>query len=180
MTGYWEPTAPRGRLWCSSVGALPTAARRTRCTSDVITLVGGGGPLPDRVQSLLRRSSLGRAATKAMRVAQRSFGKDAALTCKYVGKESDKLNNTSKVQVSWHMVVGEFEKTHLVAVRYEYVCARGLPCPAELKQACCRRRLEELVQVSEAEARESCHVGTNLTCRSSCRDSLMYAYANIS
>ena len=109
MTGYWEPTAPRGRLWCNSVGALPTAARRTRCTSDVITLVRGGGPLPDRVQSLLRRNSLGRAATKAMRVAQRSFGKDAALTCKYVGKESEKLTNTSIVQVSWHMVGGVFK-----------------------------------------------------------------------
>ena len=114
-----------------------------------------------------------------MRVAQRSFGNDAALTCKYVGKESDKLKSTSKVQFSWHMVVGEFEKTHLVAVRYDNVCARGLPCPAELKQACCRRRLEELVQVSEAEARGACHVGANLTC-SACRGSLVYAYANIS
>ena len=133
------------------------------------------------MQSLLRRKFLEQAAKKATRVAQRSFGKDAALACKYVaGPESDKLKNTTKVQFSWHMVVGEFEKTHLVTIRYDNVCARGLPCPAELKQAYCRRRLEELVQVSEAEARESCHVGTNLTCRSPCRDSLMYAYANIS
>ena len=132
-----------------------------------------GVPLPEQMQSLLRRKFLEQAAKKATRVAQRSFGKDAALACKYVaGPESDKLKNTTKVQFSWHMVVGEFEKTHLVAVRYDNVCARGLPCPAELKQACCRRRLEELVQVSEAEARESCHVGTNLTCRSPCRDSL--------
>ena len=55
-----------------------------------------GIPLPDQMQSLLRRKHLVQAAAKASRVAQRSFGKDAALTCKYVaGPESDKLKNTT-------------------------------------------------------------------------------------
>ena len=140
-----------------------------------------GGPLPAQLQSLLRRNLLDRAAKKAARVAQRSFGTDAVWTCKYVGgPESDNLKNTSKVRLSWHMVVGEFEKTHVVTVRFDNACAQGVSCPTELKEVYCRRRLEELVQVSEAEARESCHVGTNLTCRSPCRDSLVYAYANIS
>ena len=101
-----------------------------------------------------------------MRVAQRSFGKDAALTCKYVGKESDKLKSTSKVQFSWHMVVGEFEKTHLVTIRYDNVCARGAPCSTELKEAYGRHRLSMVVELSENEARESCGVGPDLAGRS--------------
>ena len=57
-----------------------------------------GVPLPEQMQSLLRRKFLEQAAKKATRVAQRSFGKDAALSCMYVaGPESDKLNNTTKV-----------------------------------------------------------------------------------
>ena len=40
-----------------------------------------GVPLPDQMQSLLRRKLLEQAAKKATRVAQRSFGKDAVLTC---------------------------------------------------------------------------------------------------
>ena len=135
-----------------------------------------GVPLPDQMQSLLRRKLLEQAAKKATRVAQRSFGKDAASTCRYVaGQESDKLKNTSKVQLSWRIVVGEFEETHLVTVRYDNACAQGIPVPRELKEAYCRRRLEELVKVSETEARESCGVGPNLPCRSLCRDSLAYA-----
>ena len=119
------------------------------------------------MQSLLRRNFLEQAAKKATRVAQRSFGKDAALACKYVeGSESDKLKSTTRVRFSWHIAGGEFEETRLVTVRYDSVCARGVPCPTELKEADCRCRLEELVQVSETEARESCGVGTNLTCRS--------------
>ena len=55
-----------------------------------------GIPLPDQMQSLLRRNFLEQAAKKATRVAQRSFGKDAALACKYVeGSESDKLKSTT-------------------------------------------------------------------------------------
>ena len=58
-----------------------------------------GIPLPDQMQSLLRNKLLDQAATKATRVAQRSFGKDAALTCKYVaGPDSDKLKHISKLQ----------------------------------------------------------------------------------
>ena len=114
-------------------------------------------------------------------MAQRSFGKDAALTCKYVAAaESDKLTNRSKLRFSWRIVVGEFEETRLVTVRYDSVCARGVPCPTELKEAYGRHRLSMVVEQSETEARESCHVGANLTCRSPCRDSLMYTYANIS
>ena len=112
-----------------------------------------------------------------MRVAQRSFGKDAALTCKYVAApESDKLTNRSKLQFFWRIVVGEIEETRLVTVRYDSVCARGVPCPTELKEAYCRHRLEELVELSETEARKSCGVEPNLACRSLCRTSLIYAY----
>ena len=67
-----------------------------------------------------------------------------------------------------------------MTVRYDSVCARGVPCPTELKQAYCRRRLEELVELSETEARKSCGVGPNLACRSLCRTSLAYAYGYIS
>ena len=138
-----------------------------------------GIPLPAQLQSLLRRNLLDRAARKAARVAQRSFGTDAVWTCKYVGGlESDNLKNTSKVHFSWHMVVGEFEKTHVATVRFDSACAQRVSCPTELKEANCRRRLEELVQASEAEARETCGVGTILTCRSPCRDSLVCAFAN--
>ena len=95
------------------------------------------------------------------------------------GPESDKLKHTSKVQFSWRIVVGEFEETHLATVRYDHACAQGVPCPAELKEAYSRRRLEELVQLSETETRESCGIGPNLTCRSLCRDILAYAYADV-
>ena len=140
-----------------------------------------GIPLPDQLQSLLRRKFLEQAAKKATRVAQRSFGKDAALTCKYVAAaESDKLTNRSKLRFSWRIVIGEFEETRLVTVRYDSVCARGVPCPTELKEAYCRRRLEELVELSETEARKSCGVGPNLACKSLCRTSLAYAYGYIS
>ena len=139
-----------------------------------------GVPLPAQLQSLLRRKHLDQAAAKATRVAQRSFGK-GAVTCKYVaGPESDKLKHTSKVRFSWRVVVGEFEETHLATVRCDHACAQGVPCPTELKEAYGRRRLRMVAELSQTEARESCHVGTNLTCRSSCRDSLMYACANIS
>ena len=124
-----------------------------------------GVPLPDQLQSLLRRKLVDQAATKATRVAQRTFGKDAALTCKYVaGPESDKLKHTSNVQFSWRIVVGEFEDTRLVTVRYDNARAQGIPVPGELKEAYCRRRLKELVQVSGAEARDFCGVGPYLTC----------------
>ena len=122
-----------------------------------------GVPLPDQMQSLLRNKLLDQAATKATRVAQRSFGKDAALTCKYVAAtESDKLTNRSKLRLSWRIVVGEFEETRLVTIRYDHVCARGVPCPTELKEAYGRRRLSMVVELSETEARESCGVGPNL------------------
>ena len=135
-----------------------------------------GIPLPDQMQSLLRRKHLDQAAAKATRVAQRSFGK-GAVTCKYVaGPESDKLKHTSKVRFSWRVVVGEFEETHLAIVRCDHACAQGVPCPTELKEAYCRRRLEELVELSVTEARKSCGVGPNLACRSLCRTSLAYAY----
>ena len=59
-----------------------------------------GIPLPDQMQSLLRRNFLEQAAKKATRVAQRSFGKDAALSCMYVaGPGSDKLQHTSNVHL---------------------------------------------------------------------------------
>ena len=63
-----------------------------------------------------------------------------------------------------------------MTVRYDSVCARGVPCPTELKDAYYRRRLEELVELSETEARKSCGVEPNLACRSLCRISLAYAY----
>ena len=81
-------------------------------------------PVPDQMQSLLRRKLVDRAATTATRVAQRSFGKDAALTCKYVAAtKSEKLTNRSKLLFSWRIVIGEFEETRLVTVRYNNVCA---------------------------------------------------------
>ena len=43
-----------------------------------------GIPLPDQMRSLLRNKILDQVATTATRAPQRSFGKDAALTCKYV------------------------------------------------------------------------------------------------
>ena len=126
-----------------------------------------GVPLPAQLQSLLRRNLLDRAAKKAARVAQRSFGTDAVWTCKYVGgPESDNLKNTSKVHFSWHMVVGEFEKTHVATVRCDHACARGVPCPTELKEAYGRRRLRMVAELSQTVARESCGAGPNLTCRS--------------
>ena len=90
--------------------------------------------------------------------------------------ESGKLTNRSKFHFFWRIVVGEFEETRLLTVRYDNVCARGVPCPTELKEAYYRRRLEELAELSETEARESCGVGPNLTCRSPCLGSLAYAY----
>ena len=126
-----------------------------------------GIPLPAQLQSLLRRNLLDRAAKKAARVAQRSFGTDAVWTCKYVGgPESDNLKNTSKVHFSWHMVVGEFEKTHVATVRCDHACAQGVPCPTELKEAYGRRRLRMVAELSQTVARESCGAGANLTCRS--------------
>ena len=115
-----------------------------------------GVPLPAQLQSLLRRNLLDRAAKKAARVAQRSFGTDAVWTCKYVwgGAESDNLKNTSKVHFSWHMVVGEFEKTHVATVRCDHACAQGVPCPTELKEAYGRRRLRMVAELSQTEARE--------------------------
>ena len=125
-----------------------------------------GVPLPAQLQSLLRRNLLDRAAKKAARVAQRSFGTDAVWTCKYVAApESDKLKNKSKLRFSWRIVVGEFEETRLVTVRYDSVCARGVPCPTELKEAYGRHRLSMVVELSETEARGSCGVGPNLTCK---------------
>ena len=126
-----------------------------------------GVPLPAQLQSLLRRKFLDRAAKKAARVAQTSFGTDAVWTCKYVGgPESDNLKNTSKVHFSWHMVVGEFEKTHVATVRCDHACAQGVPCPTELKEAYGRRRLRMVAELSQTVARESCGAGPNLTCRS--------------
>ena len=67
-----------------------------------------GVPLPAQLQSLLRRKFLDRAAKKAARVAQRSFGTDAVWTCKYVAApESGKLTNRSKLQFFWRTVVGD-------------------------------------------------------------------------
>ena len=67
-----------------------------------------------------------------------------------------------------------------MTVRYDNVCARGVPCPAEVKEAYSRRRLRMVAELSETEARESCGVGPNLTCWSLCRDKLAYAYAYMS
>ena len=51
------------------------------------------------MQRYLRHKLLDRAGKKAARIAQKTVGKDAIWTCKYVrGQESDKHKNTTKVQ----------------------------------------------------------------------------------
>ena len=67
-----------------------------------------------------------------------------------------------------------------MTVRYDNVCARGVPCPTELKEAYGRHRLRMVAELSQTVARESCGAGPNLTCRSLCRDNLAYAYGYIS
>ena len=105
---------------------------------------------------------LGEAAEEAEKRYQTLFG--SGLICEYDGVVGGgNLTKMAMVQFSWRVAGGD--EKHVVQLRCDKACARGLPLPTELKEAYCRRRLEELVLVSEAEARDLCGVGPNLTCR---------------
>ena len=104
---------------------------------------------------------LGEAAEEAAKRYQKLSGCD--LVCKYDGVVGGgSPTKRAMVQFCWRVADGAEEKVQL---RCGDACARGIPVPGKLKEAYCRRRLEELVQVSEAEARDLCGVGPNLTCR---------------
>ena len=77
------------------------------------------------------------AAEEAAKRAQALFGGDAVLTCKCDGVVGGgNFKKRAMVQFAWHAVVGEFDEEHMVHVRCDNACAKGIPVPEPLKVAC--------------------------------------------
>ena len=80
-------------------------------------------------------------------------------------KAADKLGHAD-VTFAWSWLVdGQWHRELIDVSIHDLGAHDGITVPGKLKEAYCRGRLEELVQVSEAEARDLCGVGPNLTCR---------------
>ena len=76
-----------------------------------------------------------------------------------------KLNGRAAVQFAWRIVVGELDEECMVEVRCDNACARGIPLPERMRDACRRHRLDKAANDAMAASQSVFGDEVKLACR---------------
>ena len=110
--------------------------------------------------------------------ARASLGSDAALTCICASAaDGCKLTKKTMVKFTWRLVTGDRDKEHIVNVRCDHACARGVPLPETSRVACesatRRARMAQVAKEAEGAVKFD---GAVVTCRRAWAHNVLHAH----